>query len=268
MKVILFTGSHPRHLYMAKKLHQANLLSGLILEKREEFLPSPPNGIPQVDIENFIRHFRDRSDAEYRFFGKAESYDLDTIPTLSVSLQDLNSIATLEWVKDNEPDVVLTYGVHKISSEILGHFPEYSWNIHGGLSPWYRGNITLFWPFYFLQPNWAGMTIHHLTAKLDAGPIIHHSVPKLAHGDGIHDVACKAVQQVSEDLVSILEMLQKNIKVEGVVQKSSGKLFISQDWKPQHLRLIYNTFNNDIVDRYLDGELGHHVPPVVKAFQL
>lgn len=101
----------------------------------------------------------------------------------------------IQQLQEQQPDVVLTYGVNKIDDHVIDMLPDYAWNIHGGLSPWYRGNITLFWPFYMLRPNWAGMTIHRLTSKLDGGDIVHHSVPKLEYGDGIHDVACKAVKK-------------------------------------------------------------------------
>ena len=117
-----------------------------------------------------------------------------------------------------------------------------------------------------MQPNWAGMTIHQLTAKLDGGPVIHHSTPELVRGDGIHDVASRAVMQVADDLIRILEMIESGTAIAPQTQKSSGKLFVGEDWQPQHLRLIYNTFDNDIVDRYLDGEFGHRQPPLIKAF--
>ncbi|MED1420448.1 hypothetical protein [Bacillus smithii] len=111
------------------------------------------------------------------------------------------------------------------------------------------------------------MTIHRLTSKLDGGDIIHHSVPKLEYGDGIHDVACKAVKKAAHDLVEILKRL-KNGKVPSYVpQKSNGKLFVGTDWTPQHLRLIYQTFNNDIVDYYLDGKLTHVEPKLVNALK-
>ena len=153
-----------------------------------------------------------------------------------------------------------------MDEKVVSNLPKNSFNIHGGLSPWYRGNITLFWPFYFLKPNWAGMTIHKLTDKIDGGDILHHSIPELCRGDGIHDVACKAVIKVSEDLLTILSILNEGKELQLVEQKSFGKLFNSLDWKPQHLRLIYNTFDNDIVDRFLDGELGYDEPNLIKAF--
>jgi len=95
---------------------------------------------------------------------------------------------------------------------------------------------------------------------------VHHAVPQLVRGDGIHDTACRAVVQVAEDLVAILRMVEQGATIEEVPQRSSGKLFLGEDWKPQHLRLIYNTFDNDIVDQYLDGNLGHQEPPLIKAF--
>lgn len=116
-----------------------------------------------------------------------------------------------------------------------------------------------------LQPNWAGMTIHKLSEKLDGGDILHHSVPVLEYGDGIHDVANKAVKQAAEDLCYIINHIEID-KLNYVPQKSAGKLFLSSDWKPEHLRVIYGLFNNDIVDRYLDGDLPKIEPPLVKAF--
>lgn len=266
MKIFFFTGSHPRHMFIANMLHQAGLLHGLLIETREEFVPPPPAGLADVDRENFIRHFRDRSDAEKRFFGSNSVATFSDIPIKRVNQEELNGPDVSRWVMEHSPDVVISYGVHMIREETLNVFPKHAWNIHGGLSPWYRGNITLFWPFYFLQPNWAGMTIHKLTSKLDGGPILHHSVPKLERGDGVHDVACRAVVQVAKDLVQILTMLQNGKEFVEVPQKSNGKLFTSADWKPQHLRLIYNYYNNDIVDRYLDGELGDTQPPLIRAF--
>lgn len=263
MKVVLLTGSHPRHLYLAKKLLEANVLTALLIETREHFVPVPPQGLSELDRQNFIRHFIDREEAERRFFGEITTEEFASLPLHEVSRKQLNSNETRDWVVQFKPDLVLTYGVHKLDDSLLEHFPDYAWNIHGGLSPWYRGNITLFWPFYFLKPNWAGMTIHRLTSRLDGGAIVHHSRPELHRGDGIHDVACRAVVQVAHDLIKILDKLKSGAVIEAQEQRSSGKLFVASDWKPQHLRLIYNTFNNDIVDRYLDGELGVDEPPLI-----
>lgn len=266
MKIILMTGSHPRHLYIGRKLFEAGFLAGLVVEKRGEFLPEPPAHLSELDRANFIRHFKERQLAEQKAFGDTDLAIFEDLPVLQVLPRELNQEGTKQWLKEHSADMVVSYGIHKLDDAMLELLPEYAWNIHGGLSPWFRGTITLFWPFYFLKPNWAGMTIHRLSASIDGGDIIHHSVPKLERGDGIHDVACKAVKQAADDLVTIVRMMENGHSIKAVPQRSSGKLFVNADWTPQHLRLIYNTFDNDIVDRYLDGEFETSEPKLVRAF--
>ena len=41
MKVLFLTGSHPRHMYIAKKLYDNQYLDGLLIEKRENFVQAP-----------------------------------------------------------------------------------------------------------------------------------------------------------------------------------------------------------------------------------
>ncbi|HZG15369.1 MAG TPA: formyltransferase family protein [Candidatus Bathyarchaeia archaeon] len=267
MNVIFMTGSHPRHLYIAKKLHQAGYLKALVIEEREEFVPSPPEHLSEVDRDNFIRHFADRDATERSFFGENEPLSIfGDLPILHVTQEDLNSEKVIHWLQKYQPDQLISYGVHKLSPEVIQTCPGNAWNIHGGLSPWYRGTITLFWPFYFMKPNWAGMTIHQLSQAIDAGDIIHHAVPKLKKGDGIHDVACRAVTQVADDLVQILHLRKTGHTIKGVPQKSNGKLFMNADWEPHHLRVIYQLFENDMVDQFIDGKIKSDPPPLVRAF--
>lgn len=265
MKILLLTGSHPRHLYIVNKLAELGIVSAHVMEIREEFVPQPASNLEEIDRTNFIRHFADRDEAEHRHFLGNDVVNTD-IPTLKVTFEELNSQKTIDWVSSQSFDLAISYGVHKLNNELLEVLGEHAWNIHGGLSPWYKGNITLFWPFYMLRPNWAGMTIHRLSLRLDAGDIVHHSVPILEYGDGLHDVASKAVKQVAEDLQKILtEIPLEQIKYSP--QKGNGKLWIGTDWMPQHLRFVYNTYNNDIVDQFLDGKLPKIDPPIISAFR-
>lgn len=266
-KIVIMIGSHLRHLYVADLLKKAGRLAGVIIEEREVFLPSPPEDIPEHDKENFRLHFKKRDEAEKKAFGNLSVEDIQKdIPHLSVTESTLNGDKVVEFLKSHPADYLFTYGVHKIEDRIIKLYEGKCFNIHGGLSPWYRGNTTLFWPFYFLKPNWAGMTIHRLTRKLDGGEILHHSVPELAYGDGIHDVACKAVKKVAGDIIEILKAADEGKELECYPQKSAGKLFMSRDWTPQTLRLIYDVFDDKIVDRYLEGELTRDDPNLISFF--
>lgn len=267
MKIVFLCGSHARHMYIARRLYDTGYLEGLIIENRGQMIPTPPPSLNEIDKTNFIRHFADRDAAEQKFFEHANIKELKAyIPILNVEMDTLNGRDSINFLKNIAPDLIISYGVHKIDDTILDMYPNRAWNIHGGLSPWFKGNITLFWPFYFLRPNWAGMTIHHLSDRMDGGDIIHHSVPVLSYGDGLHDVACKAVTQVGEDICIILEKLKRGEALPCISQETRGKLFVGSDWTAQHLRLVYNVFDNDMVDKYLDGEISSPNPELVRAF--
>lgn len=256
-----------RHLYVAEKLHKEGRLAGLIIEERENFLPVPDEHLSIRDRNNFIKHFADRDKAEKKYFGNVDKKEmLTSIPTMQVTSETLNSTESVMFIKNVNASMLLSYGVHKLRDEIINCYENKSFNIHGGLSPWYKGSITLFWPFYFLKPNYAGMTIHKLSQKLDGGEILHHSVPKLEYGDKIHDVASKAVVKVAEDLCKILEYHDTGAELICERQKVNGKLFLNKDWTPQTLRVIYDLFDNKIVDMYLNGELGNKDTPTLVNF--
>lgn len=263
-KIVFMCGSHMRHLYIAETLYKEGCLAALVIEKREDFVPQPPEHLQQRDKDNFVLHFAERDKAETKFFGSVDAEKLlNSVPVLQVSIEELNSQRTVEFLKKAQADMLVTYGVHKVSDEVIGCYEGRSFNIHGGLSPWYRGNTTLFWPFYFLKPNWAGMTIHQLTQRLDGGDILHHSVPELEYGDKMHEVACKAVKKVAEDLCAILKKMDEGARLVCHKQKSAGKLFLGSDWTPQTLRVIYELYDDKIVDMYLDGELDRSEPELV-----
>jgi methionyl-tRNA formyltransferase len=140
-----------------------------------------------------------------------------------VEREELNSDKVGAFIESLEADLALTYGVHFIRKRNLKRFPDLAWNLHGGLSPWYRGVITLFWPSYMLEPQMTGMTVHELSSRLDGGDIVHQACAPLVRGDGVHELACRAVRQIGEELPRLLE-LSADSPPSPVRQRSSGKL--------------------------------------------
>lgn len=266
-KVVLLCGSHPRHLYVANELLKQDLLAGMVMEIRENFEPVPPSDLNEQDRKNFILHFNKRAESETKFFSKLETAVFkEKIPFLEVKLEELNSDKTYDFVNSLKADLMISYGIHKLDNKFLTLHNGNNFNIHGGLSPWFKGNTTLFWPFYMLRPNWAGITIHRLTSKLDGGEILHQSLPELKIGDTMHDVANKTVIQATDDLIKIISMYDKGKALICHEQKGNGKLFLSEDWSPQTLRVIYDLFDDKIVDMFLKGEITSNSPKIIDYF--
>ena len=213
MNILIISGNHPRHLYYINQISNSFNVKGCILQKREKMIPSLPSNISELDKKNYQKHFTGRLNAEKQYFGNQSNPDCDI---LEITNDELNSSKTIEFVKLMNPDIVLLFGCGLIKKELQDVLPFFTVNLHGGLSPWYRGVATLFWPFYFLQPTYAGSTFHIISSEVDAGDIIHQVCPKLELEDGIHDVGCKTIIESTNDMLKLLEIFEKQKKM-GIV---------------------------------------------------
>jgi len=263
MRILWIGGNHPRHLYFIDKIQTAFEISGAIIQNRENIIPQPPENIEEIDKKNFVKHFSNRHLAEKKFFDNTKPPNCETKIVTSTTL---NSQESLNFVKSINPDIVLIFGSDLIKNPLLSILPSQTINLHLGISPRYRGAATLFWPFFFLEPNYAGSTFHYIISEPDAGDIIHQCVPILDSGDGIHDVACKTVITSANEAIKLLDILEKGVQWVPNKQKGTGKNFLNSDFKPEHLRLIYNTFNDDIVNHYLQGKLNPKSPNLIRQF--
>lgn len=264
MSIVAITGNHPRHIYMVQQLAQAGILVGWIIEQREAFVPTPPAELSDDLTYLFNLHFRRREEAEGKFFGDASTPR--GIPILETSMEDLNSRTIVDFLRKQEAKLVLSYGCHKLSDEMMNETGATFWNTHGGLSPQYRGVTTHFWPSYLLEPQMTGMTLHETTSKIDGGGIIHQTGVSMVKGDKLHELAGRAVREYSDALPSLLKhCIQENFLPNGIEQKTTGKIWTSIDWRPEHLVSVYRTYEDRIVDMVVDGEIKGREPKLISA---
>ena len=261
MRVLWIGGSHARHLFVVNKIQESFEVCGTIVHIRENMIPTPPEDIDDHDRQNFIRHFDNRELAEKKYFGQQE---FPKCPNLEVDPKTLSSPESVEFVKSLDPDVVLIFGSGMIRDPLFSALPRHTLNLHLGISPRYRGAATLFWPFYFMEPAYAGSTFHSIVAAPDAGDIVHQVLPQTVPSDHIHDVACKTVVSSAEEAVNLLSVLEEQGRWKGHKQKGSGKNFLASDFRPEHLRVIYDNFNDDMVKQYFDGSLKSRNPKLVR----
>ncbi|MEI9905974.1 MAG: hypothetical protein WDN06_20265 [Asticcacaulis sp.] len=262
MKIVFLTGSHPRHAYMARCLAGTGALAGLVIEEREAFVPEAPAGLPPATEALFRCHFAARDEAEARHFGAAV---LPGVPIRKVEMAELNTGATVDFINGLRPHLVMSYGVHKLTPETLdGIQAPLKWNIHGGLSPWYRGVTTHFWPSYFLGTA----DDRHDGARADAGyrrrRADHQSTAGLVRGDGLHDLAARAVMALGREMPPLIRAVARLKPPHR--QGTTGRIWRSADWRPAHLHLIYEQYEDRIVDHYLDGAFGQAEPKLFRQF--
>ena len=263
MNILLIIGSHLRHKKFAEIISNKIKIACVIMEKRESSIPDSNFIKNKSDRVNFIRHFKNREISEKKYF-KLKKKELST-EVVSIENIKKNKKILKDNLKKIKPDIIFTFGTSLIPSTILKLMPKYSINLHSGLAPYYKGAACNFWPFYFLEPNWAGMTFHLISKKLDSGSVIHHTTPRLNIRDKIHDVSCKVQLRAFKDTLKIIKMI-KNRKIKEHKICLSGKLFLKKDFRPEHLRIIYNLYNDDIVKMYLQKKLFKTKPETVSIY--
>ena len=268
MKALAICGDHPRNCYLVKKLLEIKKIELLrvILFKRDKLMPTAPNELSEDLKKLWSLHFEKRDGAENKRFNfrLEDIYDSNKIIKIN-NTNDLKESSLAKQILDLNLDICFTSGIPIIREEVMKILPIFTINLHLGLIPHYKGSITMFWPFYFLQPTMAGTTFHIIDKYVDTGEILHNNVPKLEMGDGMHDVASKAVIEANNDLKLVVEHVEKRIKnskapIKDPTLRFKGKLFLKSDWKPEMLRKIYESYNDKIVDLYLKKEISSPIP--------
>lgn len=267
MKICFIVGDHLRHTYLYNSIASSFDISAAIVVVREPSIPNAP------DLEPSLRklhdmHFERRLGAETWHFGNATPL-WKSSEHIKVDMASLNSVRCIEYMKQYQPDLLITWGVPILGNEMLAAIPGEKWNIHGGLSPWYRGTATHFWPSYMLEPQMTGMTVHRISPQVDGGEIVHQTVAPLVSGDGLHDLGCRAIIALCLEMSALLTTFQHCLKdgrrLVYANQKTSGKIWRTSDWQPNHLRLIYELFGDRIVDSYLEGRFVTRPPKIFRG---
>lgn len=108
---------------------------------------------------------------------------------------DSHNGAQCEAILDQDkPDVIVVYGTRIIRANIFERARLITLNMHTGLSPWYRGDSTLFWPVHNDEPDKLGVTVHELVASVDGGAIAATAQVAYERGDQEVDLFAKGVQ--------------------------------------------------------------------------
>lgn len=203
--ITFITGNHPRHIFLVKKFSLKFKVDNWIIQKRENLLTDSYEKHPKLHKLEKL-HFEKRYNSEKFFFKSIKNYESFKIKNIiTIDKEDIFSGKLKKILKTLNTNNLITYGCKKIGPEIINLFKFNKWNVHGGLSPWYRGSMTHFWPTYLLEPEFTGMTLHCLSEKIDGGNIIHQSVVNLNPNDGIHDNACRSVKEFSLSIVNLIK---------------------------------------------------------------
>lgn len=249
MKIVIFTSNAMRHKYIANTLAQ-HVSECLVVSECKPYDGSREEESKLTLIEE---HFALRVKTEENFFGGHNTFLAQTLPIL---YKEVNLPFVYETVKKYSPDVAFVYGSWIIKEPLLSLIPSGRFvNLHLGLSPYYRGAGTNFWPFANNELEYVGSTLLHIDAGIDTGDIITHVRPVFEKGDTVHTVGCKIIKESGKVLVKLLENIRNGEELPRVSQweESNVRLYKIKDFNEKALQNYHKNLKEGMIENYINS---------------
>lgn len=249
MKAILLTSTFQRHVFVANTAAGACDIVGVWQEKKT----FRPERYARDAAEEAViaRHFAARDGSEAQYFAGHDTVRLGRSAVHHVvPAGACSSAAEVERMTAARPDVVLVFGTGILREPFLSAFEGRIINIHLGLSPYYRGAGTNFWPLVNREPEYVGATIHYVDAGIDTGAILAHARPRIERGDGPHDLGNKTIVAAAEALLRAANAHVRGV-APAVPQWAAGRLYQRKDFSADAVRTLYRNFETGMIDEYL-----------------
>jgi len=196
-------------------------------------------------------HFNQRYNTEKEIFKNNENFKSKFV---SLENDEINTPEIFQIVKSFQPDLMIAFGSSIIKEPLLSILPKgHFLNIHLGLSPYYRGSGTNFWPFVNNELEYVGSTILHIDPGIDTGDIITHVIPKIELHDDVHKLGCKVIKESAITLKKIIERIENGNKIPRTKQWKieNEKYYRIKDFDELVLLKYKENLKNGIVRNFL-----------------
>lgn len=229
LNLLVLCGRSPRHLHVANQLCRAGRVLAIVQEQGSEWNVHKTLKKLRPDrlARKVWRWLRDRrrygDGSEAKFFFPDRPPALDQ-PELLREVPHINHPEVTELARRLRPDLICVFGTSLIRGELLGMGRLGMVNLHGGLSPEYRGADCTFWALYNGQPELVGCTLHYIDGGIDTGRLIAHVSPEVRPGDAELPLFWRAVADSAAVYGEFVQRLAAGERF-GQAQPGRGRLY-------------------------------------------
>jgi len=202
---VLLTSDELRHRYVRSRLaahHGVDLVATFTEPHAQATAAAIGRRSPLSALQR--GHFEDRAASEAEFFAAGvERVEVrsDLRPLARGGVNDPEVVAA---ILGYQPDAIAAFGCSIIGPPLIEAFAGPIVNLHLGLSPYYRGSGTNFWPLVNGEPELVGATFLHLDAGIDTGPVIHQLRARVHSGDSAHQIGNRVIADAAEAFPEVL----------------------------------------------------------------
>jgi phosphoribosylglycinamide formyltransferase 1 len=243
-RVALITSSELRHRFYAARVAATSRLVGVVAEKKRA-------QVDEAAVTPVIEeHFAARDSKERLFFERSPEIESLGCPVYRTSWGGSNTRDACDWISALRPDYLVVYGTGIIKDPTLSTFDGRIVNLHLGLSPYYKGAGTNFWPLAKGEPECVGATFHILTREVDAGPVLFQVRPDMEPGDDAHDIGFNVVRKAAGAFGKVLhDFFRGGVRAEP--QKDGGRVWSKKDFNEAAVLDMRRNFAEGMIPRYL-----------------
>ena len=246
MSICILTSDNHRHRFFCREIAR-NLKVNIIISEQKLFKPSS-HASKAEEKEIITHHFNAREESERRFFSDAGFPD---VPLLQVSPKEINTEKVLNTIKKAGVKLIIVYGCGIIGPKLINEYSYTLINMHLGLSPFYKGSGTNFWPIVNNEPQFCGATIHFIDQGIDTGSIISRVRAMAAPSDSIHSFGNKIIQSGTRHLINLLsENDVSGLWKSSFQQSTGGVTYYRRDFDAKAIAKANQNIKNGLFKNY------------------
>ena len=255
MKIAIITSNELRHKFFRKLLNtfcDIEIVCCLCEDDKNNQKLSVLSSDTCSDLEK--QHFLDRDIIEKDFFECFVNNSVEPENNHIIMKNQINLDSELQKIlHKSNPDIIVSYGCSIIREPLLSYYQGKFINIHLGLSPYYKGAGTNFWPLVNNEPEYIGVTYMMIDEKIDAGAIIHQIRPEIFMMDNVHTIGNRLIKSMTEELVNVLLNFYKlnNINKKSI---ASEKIYIKNDFNKKSIKILNKNIQNNMIKNYLTNK--------------
>jgi hypothetical protein len=203
--------------------------------------------------QEFGREAKERRSAFVHVLGEELTAGFHA-PDLVCPVPSVNSEACGRLLAELRPDLLLVYGTAIVQGRILELARHRALNMHTGISPYYRGADTWFWPLVNRELHMVGATVHECTSIVDGGPIFQTARAALGPTRNMYDLFAWSVAAGARIYVDVVrEHLAGRARGEPQ-DLSLGREYRSAERTPAWNRAARRLIRAGVVDEYAAAE--------------
>jgi folate-dependent phosphoribosylglycinamide formyltransferase PurN len=251
MNIALFTSDHLRHKYVAAKIADQLNLKLIVSESKSAAIEdtTAKNDEDKLLVAN---HFKERVASEMHFFGNYSKFPTKPV-LMNVPNKAINSETILNALELHNIDVILLFGSSIIKPVLLSRYLHKVLNLHLGLSPYYKGSGTNFFPIVNNEFECIGATFHLASDEVDGGKLLHQfRLESIDEKDTIYSLGNKVILQAGEKYPEIAMRYLKGLVNPKTQQRiDTSKEYRIKDFTPETIKKAKAVLRAGGINEYL-----------------